>query len=75
MIDSFLSGWGMSEGKKAIFVYECATREEAEAVKRYAKSRGDQKGIEIHDKMPVFDSNLFHVEHKDKENNPRWYRD
>jgi hypothetical protein len=46
-IDTFMSGWGPATDKKNVCVVPCPTREVAERVLRYVKSRGDQKDAKI----------------------------
>ena len=38
MTDRFLSGWGPARSKKAVFIYECETIQEAEIVAENALS-------------------------------------
>jgi hypothetical protein len=40
--DTFMSGWGMSQGRKNILFFPCESREEAEIVYRNASDRADQ---------------------------------
>jgi len=46
-MDSFMSGWGPATGKKNVCVVACSTREMAERVLRYVKSRNEQKNARI----------------------------
>lgn len=73
MTDTFLSGWGKAEGKKAKYVYVCNTREEAEIVKENARRRGDQKYINIRITKPVYSSITHFVQYETKETSPCWY--
>lgn len=74
MEDTFLSGWGNAENKKAIFIYACENQEEAEIVANNAKSRGDQKNIKISHTKPNFNTNLNYVQLKNKNENENWYK-
>ncbi len=50
--DSFMSGWGMAEGKVNICVRPCKDLEEADRVVRYTENRNDQKRIKITTRKP-----------------------
>jgi len=51
-LDIAMSGWGMAKGKNNIIIMPCATIEQAQMVKRNAKSRGDQRNIRILNSKP-----------------------
>jgi hypothetical protein len=75
MKDAFLSGWGDADKRDAIFIFECADKVEAQTVKNYARRRGDQTQIVIHDSNPIsqFDEQYNLVITKNKEECPKWY--
>lgn len=50
--DSFMSGWGESQGKINTCVVPCASLEEANDVIRYIESRSDQKYIRLAQNKP-----------------------
>ena len=52
MIDKFFSGWGMAEGKKSVYVIECQTNAQAQAVAKAAKKRPEMSAIKIQTSMP-----------------------
>lgn len=45
--DTFMSGWGVAEGRTNTCVLPCESEEEAERVARNARSRSDQKRVRI----------------------------
>jgi hypothetical protein len=45
--DTFMSGWGPATNKRNLCVVPCSTREMAERVLRYVKSRSEQKNARI----------------------------
>ena len=45
--DPFMSDWGPCEGNLNVCVVPCETYEEAEGVRAYVESRGDQKYIRV----------------------------
>lgn len=47
MRDKFMSGWGGARGRAAIYVVECDTMEQAEAVEKAAQDRPEMKYITI----------------------------
>ena len=73
MTDTFLSGWGMAEGKKAKYVFVCENWQEAEIVKENAQRRGDQKYINIRVTKPVYSSITHFVQYETKDTSPCWY--
>jgi hypothetical protein len=74
MTDKFLSGWGRAQGQKAKYIYECESYEEALTVQENAEGRGDQKYINICTTKPYYNSRDYHIEWKNKENCPLWYK-
>lgn len=46
MTDRFMSGWGLARGRSHLCI-ECDTIEQAEAVERAARDRGEMKRIAI----------------------------
>lgn len=76
MIDTFMSGWGMSRGKKNLLIFECENIQEATAVSNNASNRGDQSEINTYseDKLPEFDTEKYYISYADKETHTRWYK-
>lgn len=54
MIDTFMSGWGPSEGRDNMLIIVCNNRAEADTVAGNAHARGDQKRIHISTSEPAF---------------------
>lgn len=75
MTDNFMSGWGRSAGKTNKLVLECASRGEAQTVKRNAEDREDMRAIKIVTEKPVFGSDQYYVSWADKTTYPTWYRE
>ena len=73
MTDSFLSGWGQAKCKKAVFIYECETIQEAEIVADNAMHRSDQKNIRICKYKPRLSSYNNLVQWRTKEQDPEFY--
>jgi hypothetical protein len=73
MTDSFLSGWGMAEGKTNKLVIECDTLAEAQIVKRNAKDRSEMKYVRISYKKPSYNQSMYLTHYEDKTNFSRWF--
>lgn len=73
MTDKFMSGWGYAQGKLNKLVFLCDTMEEALIVEDNARSRSDQKNINICMNKPYYNSNRYYVQYKDKNIYPSWY--
>ena len=52
MLDKFFSGWGMAEGKKSVYVIQCQTNVQAQAVAKAARKRPEMHSIKIQTSMP-----------------------
>lgn len=52
MLDNFFSGWGMAEGKKSVYVVQCQTNAQAQAVAKAARKRPEMSSIKIQTSMP-----------------------
>ena len=52
MLDKGFSGWGMAEGKKSIYVIQCQTSAQAQAVAKAAHKRPEMTAIKIQTTMP-----------------------
>ena len=74
MTDTFLSGWGLSEGKQNKLIFECDNYQEAMIVLNNAKNRKEMKYIKVHDKMPKYKENKYYVQVKNKNVYPNWYK-
>lgn len=73
MIDNFMSGWGMAEGKINRLVLECCDYVEAMRVESYAKSRSETSSVSILSKKPSFPKDKYFAQYKTIEDMPRWY--
>jgi hypothetical protein len=56
MTDTFMSGWGLAEGKTNKLVIECDTDEQAETIARNARNRSEMKSVAIKKKVPYYSS-------------------
>ena len=74
MTDTFLSGWGLSEGKINKLIFECDNYEEAMLVLNNAKNRKEMKYIKVHEKMPKYKESKYFVQIKNKNVYPNWYK-
>lgn len=52
MVDKFMSGWGGAKGRRAIYVVECDTLEQAEAVEKAAQDRSEMKYVTLTTTQP-----------------------
>jgi hypothetical protein len=73
MTDTFLSGWGMAEGKTNKLVIECDSRREAEIVANNARARSDMKHVNICANKPSYSSSKYYVSWHDKSSYPSWF--
>lgn len=73
MTDSFLSGWGMAEGKTNKLVIECNNLQEAEIVANNARARSDMKYVNICTTKPRYSSSAYYVSWHDKSSYPNWF--
>lgn len=74
MTDTFMSGWGLSEGKINKLIFECDNYEEAMLVLNKAKNRKEMKYVKVHEKMPNYNESKYFVQIKNKNVYPNWYR-
>ncbi|MFJ8531096.1 hypothetical protein [Bacillus sp. NPDC094106] len=74
MTDTFLGGWGESEGKINKLIFECDSYAEAEIVAENAKNRSDMKYVNIVSKKPYFKEAKYFVQVKTKETSGTWYK-
>lgn len=73
MTDSFMSGWGMAEGKTNKLVIECDTFEEAQIVKHNALNRTEMKYINICYNKPRYNQDRYLVSTHDKTDYNSWF--
>jgi len=59
MTDKYLSGWGMSEGKKNKLIIECDTIEQAEQIERVARYRDEMRHVNICITKPRYGVNVL----------------
>jgi hypothetical protein len=52
MTDKALSGWGNAKGRTAVFVVECDTRAQADAIERAAQDRPEMIRINMSENRP-----------------------
>jgi len=57
--DTFMSGWGPATGRTNRLILPCESREEAEDVAAYARSRTDTKDVEIVSEKPYLHRPLY----------------
>jgi hypothetical protein len=75
MVDKVLSGWGESNNKTNVLVFECANMDEARIVEDNANARTDMENVNVNTIEPQFDELWYHVQTKTKEDYPSWYVD
>jgi hypothetical protein len=75
MTDTFMSGWGMAQGKTNKLVFLCDNMKEAKTVEGNAMSRSDMKYVSIRSTAPYYDKNRYYTQFKDKEEYPKWYQE
>jgi hypothetical protein len=73
MTDSFLSGWGMAEGKINKLVIECDTFQEAQTVKRKALNRSEMKYVRLCYNKPRYNPSFYLTQYEDKTNYAGWF--
>ena len=74
MIDNFMSGWGMAEGKKNVLIFECGDSQEAIKVMNYGQTREEMSDAFVSPRKPEFNSDMFYSQVKNKENFPIAYK-
>ena len=57
-LDTFMSGWGLSDGRNNRVILPCADRDEALAVADIARSRPEMKYVTVKENKPSLDTNL-----------------
>ena len=57
-LDTFMSGWGLSDGRNNRVILPCADRDEALAVADIARSRSEMKYVTVKESKPSLDINL-----------------
>ncbi|MDX5808280.1 hypothetical protein [Bacillus cereus group sp. BfR-BA-02730] len=67
MTDTYLGGWGDSEGKINKVIFECDSYEEAEVVADNAKNRDEMKYVNIVSNKPSYKESKYFVQVKTKE--------
>lgn len=74
MVDTFMSGWGPAQGRRAIYVVFCDTMEVAEAIEKAAQDRSEMKYITIGEGEPraARSSDLHTYKHVTELGGP-WY--
>lgn len=72
--DTFMSGWGMSDGRDNIIILPCANRKEAEYMRlRIKRTRTDQKRVRVIACKPRLDLRLHTYSLFTPENAEAWY--
>lgn len=59
MTDSFMSGWGMSRGRKNKYVVGCDTYKQAEVVLHNAQRRPEMKYPNLTSRKPYYPDNVY----------------
>jgi len=67
MTDKFMSGWGRAEGKINKYVIGVNSYEEAQTIKKKARSRPEMKYINIRNRKPYYNKRRFFVSRKNWE--------
>jgi hypothetical protein len=75
MTDSFMSGWGLADGKTNKLVIVCDSFEEAEIVKKNAQNRSEMKYVNIVYSKPRYNKRFCLTQFKTKEDMPRWFEE
>jgi hypothetical protein len=75
MVDRFMSNWGKADKRINMLAFVCETREEADNVERYAKTRTDMENIQRHHTLPKVNAKRVYLQIKTKEDYPRWYQE
>lgn len=52
MLDTCLSGWGMAQGKQAVFAVACYTSAQAQAIAKAARKRPEMRSVKIQTTPP-----------------------
>lgn len=85
MIDKFMSGWGRSDQRTNVLIFECDSLEEAEIVSANASNRSDMKHVTIHGTRPSqasykvmklgeVETRHHFIQYKTKAQYPNWYK-
>ncbi len=72
-IDTYLSGWGPSEGLKNKLIFPCETYEEAQTVLDNAQNRTDMGYCKIKSYVTREDLSRFYAQVKTKDDYFSWY--
>jgi len=74
MIDKFMSGWGMAEGKKNVLMIECQTIGEARIVASNARDRTEMIFVKIRGKKPYYNPNKYLVSIHNEGEYRTWFK-
>ena len=75
--DSFLSGWGMAEGKQNFLIFATDSEMEVAKLIGYMVSRADVEKVESRCEPPTYQlerPSKYYVQYKSREEYPLWYR-
>lgn len=61
MIDKFMSGWGPCEGKENVFLVECDTDDQADAIVAAGVRREEMRKVRVHQSKPHYSSSQYLV--------------
>jgi hypothetical protein len=59
MIDRFMSGWGMAEGKINLLIIECETEKDAKTIYRNAKKRSEMESVLMRSELHYFNEDTW----------------
>ena len=71
--DSFLSGWGHSQGLKNRLIFPCYSGEEVDIVEDNCLSRSDMKHVTICTSKPRLSKQKYYAQVKTIDDYPRFY--
>lgn len=71
--DTFMPGWGPSEGKTNRVILPCESEEEARAVRRYARTRSDMADVRILRRPPLVPATGIHYSLMSRYRAQAWY--
>ena len=72
--DTFMSGWGHATGKINRLIFPCDSKDEAEDVAEYARSRTDTSRVFVTTNKPRVDRPGYFWQLMTPDNAPAWYR-
>jgi len=71
--DTFLSGWGKSDGRNNRVILPCVSYMEAERVEAYARSQSDMRRVTICGSKPTLRNQYNTYSLMDRSDSSAWY--